>query len=509
MSITLALGKITEFIALFCAEKTILLFTNFAKCGIIRNIDFSERGLLYMEHAFVHFCADKMLSRILKYVDKAPEENLLKILNFAEKYFKMFPQKNFEKMKAGVMDKDNVYMTLAKNILADADRNLVKSLLLSLGVHAGYYGTKAVRANRDKYNCNIPFIILFDPTSACNLKCKGCWAAEYGHSFQLSLDEMRSIVSQGKELGTHFYMLTGGEPLIRKADIVTLASENPDCTFLIYTNATLVDKKLCDDIKRCGNITLALSVEGSEEVNDDRRGNGSYQTTMKAMELLKKEGIIFGISVCYTRKNVAEVTSDEFLDKMVGLGVKYAFYFNYMPVGNGADKELIPTPSQRKYMYFWLKKTRNSHTGKPLFVMDFQDDGEYVGGCIAGGRNYFHINSKGDMEPCVFIHYSDSNIRTDTLLEALNKPLFMAYRKGQPFNDNHLMPCPMLENPDILRKIISETGAKSTDFISQESVDDLCAKCDDFSKEWAPVAEEIWNSTTHPKTHTQYYRDHK
>ena len=460
-----------------------------------------------MEHAVTHFLADKALSRVLKYIDKAPEKNLLKILNVAEKTFKMFPQKNFEKMKSAINDKDNVYVQLAKGILSDIDRDLVKSLLLSMGVHAGYYGTKTVRANRDKYNCNIPFTILFDPTSACNLNCKGCWAAEYGHSLQLSLDEMRSIVKQGRELGTHFYMLTGGEPLIRKNDIITLAGENPECTFLIYTNATLVDKRLCDDIKRCGNITLALSIEGDESSNDARRGDGAYKTTMEAMELLKKEGILFGISVCYTRQNVGDVTSDEFLDKMIDAGVKYAFFFNFMPVGKNADKELIPTPAQRKYMYFWMKKMRNSHTGKPLFVMDFQDDGEYVGGCIAGGRNYFHINSNGDIEPCVFIHYSDSNIRKDTLFEALNKPLFMAYRKGQPFNDNHLMPCPMLENPHILRKIIQETGAKSTDFISKETVEELCSKCDEFSLAWAPVAKEIWESTTHPVTHTQYYRD--
>ncbi len=460
-----------------------------------------------MEHALVHFAADKALSRILKYIDKAPEKNLLKILNVAEKSFKFFPQKNFVKMKEAVSDKDNVYMKMFKNILTDVDRDLTKSLLLSMGVHAGYYGTKTVRAKRDKYNCNIPFTILFDPTSACNLKCKGCWAAEYGHSMQLSLDEMRSIVTQGRELGTHFYMLTGGEPLIRKDDIITLASENPECTFLIYTNATLIDKKLCDDIKKCGNITLALSIEGDEDSNDFRRGDGAYKTTIEAMELLKKEKLLFGISVCYTSKNINQVTSDEFLDKMVDLGVKYAFYFNYMPVGKDADKSLIPTPSQRKYMYFWMKKVRNAKTGKPLFVMDFQDDGEYVGGCIAGGRNYFHINSNGDIEPCVFIHYSDSNIRTHTLFEALNNPLFMAYRKGQPFNDNHLMPCPMLENPDILRGIIKKTGAKSTDFVSKETVDELCSKCDDFSKAWAPVAKEIWDNNPHPVTHTQYYRD--
>ncbi len=462
-----------------------------------------------MEHKLVHFAADKAISNILKYVDKAPEKNLLKILSIAEKTFKMYPHENYAKMKKAVLDDENSHKKLALSILNDVDRNLVKSLLLSLGVHAGFYGTKTVRANREKYKCNIPWIILFDPTSACNLNCKGCWSAEYGHSFQLSLDEMRSIVSQGKAMGTHFYMLTGGEPLIRKNDIITLASENKECTFLIYTNATLIDRKFCDDVKECGNITLALSIEGSKESNDFRRGEGAYETTVSAMELLKKNKILFGISVCYTSKNVESVTSDEFLNDMIEKGVKYALYFNYMPVGHDGCKELIPTPSQRKYLYYWLKKMRNGKTGKPIFVMDFQDDGEYVGGCIAGGRNYFHINSKGDIEPCVFVHYSDSNIREVTLLESLNRPLFKAYRQGQPFNDNHLMPCPMLENPEKLRRIIKETGAKSTDHLINEDVDALCDKCVDFSKAWKSVAEEIWNSNTHPKTFTQYYRDEK
>lgn len=460
-----------------------------------------------MEHKLVHFAADKTISSILKYIDKEPQKNLLKILGIVEKTFKMYPKENYAKMRNAVLDDSNSHTILAKNILKDVDHNLIKSLLLSLGVHAGFYGTKIVRANREKYKCNIPWIILFDPTSACNLKCKGCWSAEYGHSFQLSLDEMRSIVSQGKEMGTHFYMLTGGEPLIRKNDIVTIASENRECTFLIYTNATLIDQKFCDDIKKCGNITLALSIEGSKESNDFRRGDGAYDTTVKAMELLKQNKILFGISVCYTNKNVESVTSDEFIDDMIEKGVKYALYFNYMPVGSDGQKELIPSPMQRKYMYMWLKRIRNGKTGKPIFVMDFQDDGEFVGGCIAGGRNYFHINSKGDIEPCVFVHYSDSNIRETTLLESLQRPLFQAYRKGQPFNDNHLMPCPMLENPDILRKIIKETGAKSTDHLINEDVDELCDKCVDFSKQWAPVAEELWKNNPHPKIFTQYYRD--
>lgn len=448
------------------------------------------------------------LHEILKYIDKNPDKNLEKLANNISSIFSgLFPPENFEKLKLAVADKDNVWRNYGLSLINDIDRNVTEQMLMSLGIDAGYYGTKAVRENREKYHCNIPFIILFDPTSACNLKCKGCWAAEYGHKQSLSNEEMQSIVTQGKELGTHFYMLTGGEPLIRKNDIIELAKNNRDAGFVIYTNATLIDQKFCEEMNEAGNIGLALSLEGTEESNDWRRGEGAYKRTLEAMDLLKKNKCLFGISVCYTRKNIEFVTSDEFIDMIIEKGAKYSLMFNYMPVGHDADKELIPTPEQREYMYKWLKKVRNSKTGKPIFVMDFQNDAEYVGGCIAGGRNYFHINSAGDIEPCVFIHYSDTNIRTHTLMEALKSPLFTQYYKNQPFNDNHLRPCPMLENPEYLRKMVKESGAHSSDLIHEESVDELCDKCVDFASAWAPEAERIWTSTKHRDTHTQYYRD--
>ena len=383
----------------------------------------------------------------------------------------------------------------------------MKTLLINFFINANLEGWKKLDESREKYGCNIPWAILLDPTSACNCHCKGCWAAEYGSKNSLSLDELRSVVSQGKALGTHVYMFTGGEPLLRKKDLITLCEENPDCAFLAYTNATLIDEAFCDELLRVGNMTLALSIEGTQKTTDARRGEGMYEAAVRAMELLKRKGILFGMSVCYTRDNVEMVTSDAFLDKMVSLGVKFGFYFNYMPVGKNAPEDLIPTPQQRAFMYSWLRKTRNGETGKPLFVMDFQDDGEYVGGCIAGGRNYFHINAAGDMEPCVFIHFSDSNIREKTLLEGLQSPLFMAYYHNQPFNDNHLRPCPMLENPQCLRSIIAETGAKSTNLEGEETADMLCSKCDKFAAAWKPVAEELWANNPHPKPKTQFYRD--
>lgn len=167
-----------------------------------------------------------------------------------------------------------------------------------------------------------------------------------------------------------------------------------------------------------------------------------------------------------------------------------------MPVGNDAAPELLPTPEQREFMYHQIRHFRET---KAIFGMDFQNDGEYVGGCIAGGRRYFHINANGDADPCVFIHYSDSNIREKTLLECLQSPLFMVYHDGQPFNDNMLRPCPMLENPEKLRQMVAETLVHSTDLQSPESVEHLCCKCDCYAANWTPTADKLWQCSCKKK----------
>ena len=123
------------------------------------------------------------------------------------------------------------------------------------------------------------------------------------------------------------------------------------------------------------------------------------------------------------------------------------------------------------------------------------NDGEYVNGCIAGGRDYLHINANGDIEPCAFIHYADSNIKDKTLLEAYQSPLFMQYRRNQPFNGNMLRPCPLLDNPPRLAQLVKKSGAHSTDLTHPEDVDDLCNKCVDAAKNWAGVSKEVWESS--------------
>lgn len=445
---------------------------------------------------------------LVNYVYKNPKKNIPKVLKIGKAITdNLFPETTWTAPLDVITNPQNTWNDYVYRIIEETDKELLTNMLLTFAIDAGYIGTSTLRENRDKLKCNIPWIILMDPTSACNLKCKGCWAAEYGHHSNLTLDEMRKIVTEAKALGTHFFMFTGGEPLVRKKDILTITNENKDCIFLAFTNGTLIDDEFCEELKKSGNFALALSIEGTEETTDFRRGEGVYQKVIDAMALLKKHKCIFGTSVCYTSKNYDAVTSDKFYDMEIEAGAKFALYFHYMPIGSDADTSLLLTPEQREHVYRTIRKKRRTRNGKPIFVMDFQNDGEFVGGCIAGGRNYFHINSEGDAEPCVFIHYSDSNIREKSILECLRSPLFKQYYKGQPFNDNMLRPCPMLENPQALRHIIEVTGAKSTNLTCPESADELCSKCDLYAKEWAPMAKQIWEEQERFHPFTQYYRD--
>lgn len=259
----------------------------------------------------------------------------------------------------------------------------------------------------------------------------------------------------------------------------------------VVINGTLIDDAFADEMLRVKNLVPAISIEGFEEATDFRRGEGTYRKVIEAMTRLKERKLLFGISCCYTSKNVEVIGSEEYFDSMIDMGAKFAWLFTYMPIGAAAVPELIATAEQRKFMYEQIHKFRKT---KPLFTMDFWNDGDAVGGCIAGGRGYCHINANGDMEPCAFIHYSDSNIKEKTLLECYQSPLFMAYRRSQPFNDNMLRPCPVLDNPGRLTQIVEESGARSTDLESPERACDYCNRCVPAAEKWAPVADELWNS---------------
>lgn len=186
------------------------------------------------------------------------------------------------------------------------------------------------------------------------------------------------------------------------------------------------------------------------------RGKGTFAQVERAVEILWGRRLPFGISCCYTSRNVEVIGSEEYFDQMIAWGAKFCWFFTYMPIGREAVPELMVSAEQRAFMY----------------------------------RR--HINANGDYEPCAFIHYSDVNVRTHTFLEAQQAPLFTACRRGQPWNENHLRPCPLLGSPDALVEAVERSGARSTDLQSPEDVRALAGKCRDAAETWAPVADALW-----------------
>ena len=433
------------------------------------------------------------VTQALAYLEKDPETNIPKVMNLVDK---LVPEDWYvaqrQAFRTSIEEKNHWYDLIMK--VYALDPGVRKAFFRNFIVNASLQGSATQEEVARRENCNVPWAILLDPTSACNMHCTGCWAAEYGNRLNLTFDELDSIVTQGKALGTYMYIFTGGEPLVRKADILKLCEKHSDCEFLSFTNGTLIDEAFCQEMLRVKNFVPAISLEGFAKANDGRRGDGVFDKVMHAMALLKERKLPFGISTCYTSQNYADVSSEEFYDMIIEAGALFIWFFHYMPVGSGAATELLPTPEQRTEMYRRIWAFRGS---KPIFSMDFQNDAEYVGGCIAGGRRYLHINARGDVEPCVFIHYSNVNIRDCTLLDALKSPIFMAYHDGQPFNQNMLRPCPMLENPEKLRAMVRETGAVSTDYESPEAADTLCDRTTPYAENWKATADRLWSESGH------------
>ena len=311
---------------------------------------------------------------------KGPEnmaEQAVKLVNLAQPLLAhRYPDADWDKVRAFVSDPGSKWMEYAYKAINEIDPHILKMNTLNLVYEGMFAGYNYVMELRRKYDCNMPWILLFDPTSACNLHCKGCWAAEYGNRLNLSFEDMDRIVTEGEALGIHWYMCTGGEPTCRKEDLFKLAAKHQNSVFHLFTNGTLIDQAFCDRVKEVGNMAFFISIEGIGDATDARRGEGVYDRVMHAMDLMKENGLLFGTSICYTSANYKAVTSDEFMDMLISHGVRFNWYFHYMPIGDGANVDLMLNAEQREYMIHRVREIRGYTGGKPIFCIDFQNDGE-------------------------------------------------------------------------------------------------------------------------------------
>ena len=156
-----------------------------------------------------------IIQQALGYLEKDPETNIPKLLGLVDR---LVPGDWYSSQRAAfhkvIDEKNNWYQLIMK--VYQLDPGVRKAFFQNFILNASLLGSATQDELAAKEGCNVPWAILLDPTSACNLHCTGCWAAEYGNKLNLTFDEMDSIIQQGKALGTYMYIFTGGEPLVRK-----------------------------------------------------------------------------------------------------------------------------------------------------------------------------------------------------------------------------------------------------------------------------------------------------
>ncbi len=364
----------------------------------------------------------------------------------------------------------------------------VKNLFTFLTINGTFRIFKELYLNR-KYKSVIPRDLLLDPTSSCNLKCTGCWAADYKKNSDLSYEKLDEILRDARKMGIMDILMSGGEPMMRKDDILRLCRKHNKLNFAMFTNATLIDEAFADEMVKLGNLNAFISIEGFEEDTDFRRGKGTYQKVLAAMKILKDRDIGFGFSACYHSKNYKTIASDEFLDFIREQGAWFGWLFNYFPIGSDADVSLCCSAEQRAHV---LEKVAAYSKKNKFSIIDFANSGHKAIGCVAAGNDFAHINSNGDVEPCAFCHYSDVNINDMSLEDALRSPFFKKFRSIKPFSRNFLRPCPMMDVPDAMVELTTNPEVKSTHLRHPESGAELAAKTRPLAEKWKEKADPLF-----------------
>ncbi len=316
--------------------------------------------------------------------------------------------------------------------------------------------SSAIRKKAEEAGEHIPAFLIASITSKCNLHCAGCYARanhachDGEENRQLTKEEWLSVFEEAKEIGVSFILLAGGEPLIRR-DVIDAAGKIPDILFPVFTNGTLIEEQYIGLFNKHRNLVPILSLEGREEETDSRRGTGVYRKLEQSMELLKREGILFGTSVTITTENIKEAVSYEFLDKLYMQGCKAVIFVEFVPVTEEA-KELAPGDGERAYLAAALRDIREHY--EDMVFISFPGDEKSSGGCLAAGRGFFHINSQGDAEPCPFSPYSDINVRDTSLKEAIHSRLFQRLKEENVLMENHPGGCVLFEKRELVESLL-------------------------------------------------------
>ena len=334
-------------------------------------------------------------------------------------------------------------------------------LLWKFGYNFAYQGLRSVQRfkKRLRQGQAFPPFLYISLTNQCNLRCRGCWVDVAAPPTSISLAEMNRLIEGAKAHGNRFFGLLGGEPFLY-ADLVRLLEAHPECYFQIFTNGHFITDEVAAELRRVGNATPLISVEGTKLVSDERRGRaGVLDKTLAGLETCVRHRLITGVTTSVCQNNYEDLVSEAWIDELIRRGIHYVWYTTFRPVGPDPAPELALSPEQVLGVRRFAMEVRNT---KPIGVVDAYWDDQGQALCPAAVGISHHISPWGDIEPCPIIQFANDSIRDndgDVFKTITQSSLLGEFRRTVTSTTRG---CIVLERPELLKALVERVGARDT-----------------------------------------------
>jgi len=381
-----------------------------------------------------------------------------------------------------------MYFSLAKRMMFETD----KRLLWKLGWNMGIKGIRSVQKHKRRLKKGkfFPPYLYISIINSCNLRCQGCWVDVDHKQHKIDVDAMNRMINTAKKMGNSFFGLLGGEPFMHK-EIFDILEAHPEVYFQVFTNGHFITDEVAKRLRKCGNVTPLVSVEGSEIVSDQRRGkSGVYSATMEGLQNCLNNKVMTGVCTSLCQTNYEDLLTEKWVDELIDMGVMYTWYHVYRPVGPDSNPDLALTPDQQRKARQFVVDMRCK---KPIIFIDAYYDADGQALCPAATGFTHHINPWGDIEPCPVIQFAKESIHDE-------RPLDQVFNESEYLRDfrktaaEHTRGCIVLERPDLVEALADRHGAKDATARKKafEEIQAAGAHWSQYSPDAELIPEKSW-----------------
>ncbi len=349
-----------------------------------------------------------------------------------------------------------MYLRFAKRMLLETDKRLLGKLFWNMGVKGFWSIVRHKR--RLKRGEFFPPYLYISIINSCNLRCQGCWVDVAHKQAKIDVPAMNRMINEAKAMGNSFFGLLGGEPFMH-GELFEILEQHRDAYFQVFTNGHFIDDDAAKRLRKLGNVTPLVSIEGSEIISDVRRGKKHvWSKSMEGVRNCLNNKVMTGVCTSLCQSNFDDLLQEKWVDRLIEMGVLYTWFHIYRPVGPDACGELALTPEQQKQARQFVVDMR---VKKPIIIIDAYYDADGQALCPAATGFTHHISPWGDIEPCPIIQFSKESIHDPRpLREVFNESQYL--RDFRRLAATHTRGCIALERPDVIQKLVEAHGAKDS-----------------------------------------------